>query len=94
MKRIFLSVALLSLIVVTSCKEKETVSTSETETIIEEAPATQTEAQSDTISVTTEEADGTSVKMNGDGVSVDTKDGSNKTNVEVNGGGAAVEVKK
>ena len=93
MKKILLSVALLSLIVVTSCKEKEVISTSETETIVEEAPETEYKSV-DTVSVTTEEADGTSVKMNGDGVSVDTKDGSKKTNVEINGGGAAVEVKK
>lgn len=38
--------------------------------------------------------DGTSVKIGSDGLSVDHKDGKNKTNVEINNGGAGVEIKK
>ena len=46
----------------------------------------------DTIVV--EEPDGTSVNINSSGVSVDSKDGTKKTNINVSKDGAGVEVKK
>lgn len=38
--------------------------------------------------------DGTSISVNSDGVSLDTKNGTKSTNVSVKDGGAAIEIKK
>ena len=41
-----------------------------------------------------EDKDGTSVSVNSDGVSLDTKNGTRSTTVNVKDGGAAIEIKK
>ena len=89
MKKTSMFIAVLSVMAIVSCKEKEETP--------EAAPATTT---NQTIEVTTEapaveeEQDGTSISVGTDGVDVSTKNGENKTNVNVSGGAAKVEVKK
>ncbi|HEX8562054.1 MAG TPA: hypothetical protein VF676_03645 [Flavobacterium sp.] len=98
MKKVFVVFGALALMLGTSCNEKKTESetTTETTTVIDtveadgEVNAPDPEAQTETV----EESDGTSVSVNSDGVSVNSKDGTNKTNVEVKEGGGTVEIKK
>jgi hypothetical protein len=85
MKKITMFIGVLSVMAIVSCKEKE------------ETPDTTT---NQTIEVTTEapqaeeNPDGTSISVGTDGVDVSTKNGENKTSVNVSEGEAKVEVKK
>lgn len=93
MKKSAIILGVITIMAFASCKKEVT---EETEVV---APAADTtvivkEVQADTVTVKTEDPDGTSVSVNGDGVSVDSKDGKNKTAVSVKNGEAAVEVKK
>ena len=89
----------LALTVLVSCNTKEEKTTeivapeSTTDTLVvkEEAAPTTTTTEVET---TTEKADGTSVNVGSDGVSLDTKNGTKSTNVEVKDGGASLEIKK
>jgi hypothetical protein len=90
MKKTTSIMAIAALFALASCKKevKETEVTGH-DTVIHtevETPVIQDTIEDDT--------EGTSVKVNADGMSVDTKNGNDKTKVEVNGGGAEVEVKK
>lgn len=89
MKKITISIALLAIMSIVSCKKKaETPATT---------PATTTQSSSATThssSATAKEADGTTVSVKTDGVNVSTKNGQNKTNVTVEDGAATVEIKK
>ncbi len=95
MKKSILLFGAVALMLATSCNEKKSETTEMTET---------TTTVIDTVDndmpppppppPVAEEADGTSVSVNSDGVSVNTKDGTNKTQVEVKGNGGTVEIKK
>ncbi len=76
MKKSGLYLGLLSLLLLMACKEKEVV---QSETV--ETTKTVSDHTSDTVVVKTEEKapDGTAVKVNSNGISVDSKD----VNVEV-----------
>ena len=86
--------AVLVAAVMVSCKdsktetETETVETTDTVVIEEPAAATPAPAQTEV------DQDGTSVQVGNGGVIVDSKDGNNSTNVDLNKDGAAVEIKK
>lgn len=91
MKKPVLLFAAVAMIAFVSCKKETTtteVVTPETEVV---APV---ESDTDTITVKTEETDGTSVNVDAKGIDVKSSDGTKKTSVEVKDGGAAVEVKK
>lgn len=85
MKKVTLLLASFAIFATVSCKEsqdKETVVEKETVIIeTEAAPAT-------------EQNDGTSISVNSDGVEFSTKDGDNKTEVEVKDGSGTVKVEK
>ena len=83
MKKVTLMIASLAIFATVSCKDKEESTVVEKETVVveEAAPAE-------------EENDGTSISVNSDGVEFSTKDGDNKTEVEVKDGSGSVEVEK
>lgn len=93
MKKIFLTAA-LAIGMLVSCKQetKETdviMPEATTDTVVVEKPV----APIDEVAPE-EESDGTSVSVGSDGVSVDSKNGTNKTTVDVKDGKAQVEIKK
>ncbi|WP_339834900.1 hypothetical protein [uncultured Flavobacterium sp.] len=83
MKKVTLIIASLAVLAFSSCKEEQK---EEPTTVVVEQPAAETQA--------TEESDGTSISVNSDGVEFSTKDGDNKTEVEVNDGSGTVKVEK
>ena len=95
MKKIVLTAA-MALMVLVSCVKKEEKETevvapeSTTDTVVVETPA----APVQEVAPAAEETDGTSVSVGSGGVSVDSKNGTNKTTIDVKEGGAAVEIKK
>ncbi|HLA56489.1 MAG TPA: hypothetical protein VK623_10335 [Flavobacterium sp.] len=96
MKKTTLLLGAMAMIAFASCK-KETTSTdvvapaTDTTVVIHDvAPA----PPADTVTVKTEESDGTSVSVDANGVDVKSKDGTKKTTVNVSKDNAGVEVKK
>ena len=96
MKKFTLLFATAAMITFASCKKEVTIESDGTATdttvvIDEVAPPVNT---TDTIVVKQEESDGTSINVNSGGVSVDSKDGTKKTTVNMTKDGAGVEIKK
>lgn len=96
-KTIFLFGA-LALMLGTSCNEKKTESTETTETTTVTDTVHVDGAMNDVPPPppppAAERQDGTSISVNSDGVSVDSKDGTKGTKVEVKNDGGTVEIKK
>lgn len=85
MKKVTLILASLAIFTSVSCKEsKDEATVVEKETVI---------VEKETAPVA-EENDGTSISVNSDGVEFSTKDGDNKTEVEVKDGSGTVKVEK
>ena len=90
MKKITLFLGILSIITIVSCKKKEEMpvppppAPTESSVPTPEAPKP----------VVEDNKDGTSIKVGKDGVDISTKDGANKTSVNVSNGDAKVEIKK
>lgn len=85
MKKVTLILASLAIFATVSCKDKEETVV-EKETVVVEKEVDSPPAE--------EETDGTSISVNKDGVEFSTKDGDNKTEVEVKDGSGSVEVEK
>jgi len=83
MKKVTLLIASLAIFATVSCKDKEEATVVEKETVVVEE-ATPAE----------EENDGTSISISKDGVEYSSKDGNNKTEVEVKDDGGTVKVEK
>ncbi len=81
MKNAKLYLALFSLLCIAACKQREEVSTESVETNTE----TITEVPNDTVVVKAvdEAPEGTAVKIDGDGISVDSKNGDKAVDVNV-----------
>ena len=86
MKKSILILASISMMVFVSCKES-TQETTEKTVVIEKNDTPQPD-------MSTEESDGTSVSINKNGVDISSKNGDNKTEVEINKDGGAVSTKK
>jgi uncharacterized protein YcfL len=85
MKKATLLLASFAIFATVSCKESQGETTVvEKETVVIEAEATPEAEQND----------GTSLSVNSDGVEFSTKDGDNKTEVEVKDGSGTVKVEK
>ena len=80
---------ILSIVLLTACKNEVPSAPAEPASV----PATSPPAVPEKPAPEMDENDGTSVKVGSDGISVKTKDGEKKTDVEVGSGKAAVEVK-
>jgi hypothetical protein len=97
MKKATLLFGALSLMALVSCKKEEKevdvdAPAADTTIVVHEtAPAPVT---TDTVVVKPEESDGTSVKINSDGLDINSKDGTKKTSVNVSKDNAGVEIKK
>ena len=88
MKKSLLLLAAVSVLAFTSCKEK----TDETpDTVVVEKT---TETQFVVPDTVTTESNGTTINVNKNGAEYSTKDGENKTAVEVNKDGGSVTIKK
>jgi hypothetical protein len=83
MKKVTFIIASLALLAFSSCKDKPK---EEPTTVVVEQPAAEAQA--------TEESDGTSLSIDSDGVEFSTKNGENKTEVDVKDGSGAVKVEK
>jgi hypothetical protein len=89
MKKI-IATGILSIVLLSACKNETPTAFAEPATM-----STPTPSAPEVVPVPEVKAeDGTSVKTGSDVLSVDHKDGKNKTNVEINNGGAGVEIKK
>ena len=97
MKKITLLCGALAMMAMVSCKNEEKTTVIEdgsADTTIVEDREVDVIQQTDTIVVEKQNPDGTSVNVNSGGVSVDSKDGSKSTTVNVTKDGAGLEVKK
>lgn len=90
MKQI-IAAGILSLLLLTACKNETPVAPAEPAPVNIPPPAAPVEPVNPEVP---QKGNGTSVKIGEDGMSVDTKNGNNKTSVEVKDGKAAVEIKK
>lgn len=93
MKNALLTFALI--LALASCKKEEkevTIEGGADTTVVVNQTVPAPETVTDTVIV--EDKDGTSVNISSDGVNVDSKDGTNKTSVNVTKDGAGVEIKK
>ncbi len=88
MKKIILLTGALAMTVLVSCKDNQTDPPPPPEPVVHDEPAPVPPPPEP------EAADGTSIQVGSDGVSLDTKDGTRSTSVDVRDGGAAVEIKK
>ena len=91
MRKALMFLGIMSLMTIVSCKKKEdmTVPPPPPPTIINEI-----NAPADTIIVKEEQTEGTSIKVGSEGLDISTKEGQKKTNVNVNGGEATIEIKR
>lgn len=80
---------ILSIVLLTACKNDVPSAPAEPASV----PATPPPAIPEKPTPEVDDNDGTSVKVGSDGISVKSKDGVKKTDVEVGGGKASVEVK-
>lgn len=85
MKKVTLILASVAMMLFASCKE-ETEKTTEKTVVVEKS----TEAEAQPV----EETDGTSLSVDKDGVEFSSKDGENKTEVEIKEDGGSVSTKK
>lgn len=94
MKKFLLFTGAIAMMTI-SCKNQETETVEAPDTVIvQEAPEATPNDVPPPPPPAVEEADGTSIKVGSDGVTLDTKDGTKKTTVDVREGGAVLEVKK
>ncbi|CAM4145341.1 hypothetical protein FLAN108750_12575 [Flavobacterium antarcticum] len=91
MKKIGLTLSMFAIMALVSCKKEETVVTPapETETEVVVLPPPPPPAPVEEV-----EKDGTSISVGKDGVEVSTKDGDNKTVIDVKDGKGSIEIKK
>ncbi len=93
MKKITLALGLMSFIAFTSCKKETTetveITTPATETVTNDMPPPPPPPiVKDTV------VEGTSININSKGVKIDSKDGDNKTKINVSGSDSSIEIKK
>ncbi|WPR70975.1 hypothetical protein SLW70_13690 [Flavobacterium sp. NG2] len=82
MKNVSIAIASLALFSVLSCKEKKEESTSDSPQVIEKTNTVIIEKEAQ--EVKEENPDGTSISVDKDGLEFSTKDGSTKTEVNIN----------
>ena len=83
MKKIIFICGALFMLAITSCYQKE-----------ESKESTSTTTEKVVVSPDTGQKDGTTIKLNEQGMSVESKDGSKKTNVSVSKDSAGIEIKR
>ena len=94
MKKITLILGLMSVLSFISCKKETTetveITTPATETVTTDMPPPPPPPPivKDTV------VEGTSININSKGVKIDSKDGDNKTKINVSGGDSSIEIKK
>ena len=91
MKKIGLTLSMFAIMALVSCKKEEAVVTPapETKTEVVVLPPPPPPAPEKEV-----ESDGTSISVGKDGVEVNTKDGNNKTVIDVKDGKGSIEIKK
>ena len=94
MRKITLLLGAVCMIALASCKKETTTETTETEVVPTSTTDTVVVEKEVPAAPAPENTDGTSIKVDGNGVDIQSKDGKNSTDVEVKDGGAAVEIKK
>lgn len=93
MKKIVIMSGIVAMTLLASCKDKKEEVPPPPQPVENPAPPATPEPTVNT-TVENEEKDGTSVRINGDGVSVQNKNGDNESNVTISGDKKEVEIRR